>query len=257
MRIFLGTLLIFSLIVPICAGQNTTQSETIDRISREFANGNVYEAEILALKALHADVSYSPQELFEIHKYLAFCYVAYGQRDKAVNEFLEVLRIYPNHRFDKQIYSPKIIEVFEFAQQEYDRLQKTEPPIENMSTYEIQIRAGKKSLLFPGLGQLYKGDTQKGYILIGAESLTICALIFTQLQYDSAHDDYLNETSASEIDSKYDRYDFYYKARNISAAAAAAIYLYGFLDSVYHPVGDDPAFSVNVSPVRVGFTLNF
>jgi len=259
MRISILNLFIFSLIVPICAGQNAAVSETIHQIEYEFVNGNVYEAEILALKALHSDVSYSPSELFEIHKYLAFCYVAYGQRDKAVKEFLEVLTINPEYRFDKQIYSPKIIEVFENAVQEYNLQKSLEPQVKNLSSYEIQIRAGKKSLIYPGLGQLYKGEINKGYFLAGAETVSLCALTFSQWQLKSSHDEYLNAVNPDDIEKKYDRYDIFYKARNISAAAVAVIYVYGFFDSVYHPVDEEniSKLSMYFTPQTIGFIVKF
>ena len=259
MRISILNLFIFSLIVPICAGQNTAVSETIRQIEHEFVNGNVYEAEILALKALHSEVSYSASELFEIHKYLAFCYVAYGQRDKAVKEFLEVLKINPEYRFDKQIYSPKIIEVFESALQEYNLQKSLKPQAKNLTSHEIQINAGKRSLIFPGLGQMYKGDTKKGYILIGSETVSLCALVFSQWQLESSHDEYLNAVNPADIEKKYDRYDFFYKARNISAAAVAVIYVYGFFDSVYHPVDENniSKLSLNVTPGTIGFIVKF
>lgn len=54
----------------------------------------------------------------EAHKHLAFVYIAYGENQKAHNEFIEALRIDDAFRLDPKITSPKIMEVFRKAKSE-------------------------------------------------------------------------------------------------------------------------------------------
>jgi len=239
-------------------GQDSTGKRMIEKIAQEFAAGNIYEAEILALKALHSESDLSKPELFEVHKYLGFCYVAYGQRDKAIKEFIILLEINKEFRFDDKIYSPKIVEVFEEALAEFIKRSEAEKKLNDSNPQAIQIKAGLKSLVFPGRGQLFKGDKIKGYVLIGGESAILTWLIYSQLKLDQTHQEYLDETNTAIIENKYRTYNNWYKIRNITAVSAATVYLYGFFDSVYSPakVSDSKvtaAISGNGFAVKINF----
>ena len=222
-------------------GQGPAQEQMVDEIARQFSSGNIYEAEIQALKALHSDIQFSNENLFEIHKYLAFCYVAYGQRDKAIKRFLEMLKLNPSHRFDPQIVSPKIVQVFETALTEFENANKNKQEIPEISASDIQLRAGMRSLAFPGLGQLYKGDKKKGYALIVGEAAAAAGFAISQIMLEKSHDEYLDAANQHMIQNKYETYNNWYKARNFTAAAAVMIYLYGFFDSVYWPADIEKA----------------
>ncbi len=54
----------------------------------------------------------------EAHKYLAFVHIAYGENQKAHNEFIEALKIDNTFRLDPKMTSPKIMEVFRKAKAE-------------------------------------------------------------------------------------------------------------------------------------------
>jgi len=252
-KIIWGSIFISLLSVPVYC-QELTGKQMVDNIAQEFQVGNVSEAEVLALKALHSEVKFSREELFDIHKYLAFCYVAYGQREKAIKEFIELLALNKDFRFDSKIYSPKIIAVFEEALVEKERLRQAEKDLKTMSPYLIQMKAGLRSLLFPGRGQLFKREQLKGYSLIAGESLTIIGLILSELQYEQAHKDYLNASTAEEIEKRYKKYNNWYKLRNASAALGIGIYLYSFFDSVYSPVNRS-ALGISLSPDGKGVCL--
>ena len=239
-------------------GQDSTGKQMIEKIAQEFASGNIYEAEILALKTLHSESNLSQEELFEVHKYLGFCYVAYGQRDKAIKEFLFLLRINKEFRFDNKIYSPKIVEVFEEALSEFIKLSETEKELNNKNPENIQLKAGLKSLVFPGRGQLLKGDKVKGYTLIGGESMILMGLLYSHIKVNQTHQEYLDETIAANIDDKYQTYNNWYKIRNFSAVTAAAVYLYSFFDGIYSPVKpSDSKISVKIAGNSIALTINF
>ncbi|MBI5180515.1 MAG: PEGA domain-containing protein [Nitrospirae bacterium] len=54
-------------------------------------------------------------KIIEAHKYLAFVYIAYGENQKAQDEFTEALKIDNAFRLDAKTTSPKIMEVFRKA----------------------------------------------------------------------------------------------------------------------------------------------
>ncbi len=99
----------------------------------------------------------------------------------------------------------------------------------------VQHSAFKRSLLFPGLGQLHTDNKIKGYSLIASEAVLLGTFIYCQLNYDKARDDYMNETNPSRMQDLYDEYNLYYRGRNVSLILAAGVYIYSLFDVMYFP----------------------
>ena len=78
----------------------------------------------------------------------------------------------------------------------------------------------KKSLIFPGMGQIYNDQKIKGYSLIAAE-------IFSLWSFNENRKKHKNY---SESDAKSQ--DYYLRERNRFAWMAIGLYFYGILDSV-------------------------
>ena len=78
----------------------------------------------------------------------------------------------------------------------------------------------KKSLTFPGMGQIYNDQKIKGYSLIAAE-------IFSLWSFNENRKKHKNY---SESDAKPQ--DYYLRERNRFAWMAIGLYFYGILDSV-------------------------
>ena len=78
----------------------------------------------------------------------------------------------------------------------------------------------KKSLTFPGMGQIYNDQKIKGYSLIAAE-------IFSLWSFNENRKKHKNY---SESDAKSQ--DYYLRERNRFAWMAIGLYFYGILDSV-------------------------
>ena len=78
----------------------------------------------------------------------------------------------------------------------------------------------KKSLIFPGVGQLYNDQKIKGYTLIAAE-------LFSLYSFNE------NRKKYKDYNESYDKsQDYYLRERNRFAWIAIGLYLYGILDSV-------------------------
>jgi hypothetical protein len=230
----------------------------VTQIKQEYEQGDIDNAEYLSLRALKNPAQLSSEELLEVHKYLALCYIAHNERAEAVTEFVEVLKINPNFRFKRQLTSPKIMSIFEESLREFRTFQESQRQLPKDKASLIWIDSAKRSLIFPGLGQLHKGQKTKGYALISAEILSLTSLVVFQISYDEAHDDYLGETNPALIQSRYDDYNMYYKLRNASIFTSAAIYLYSLADCLYtQPTTPKGKLSFKVQPDKLTATINF
>lgn len=85
----------------------------------------------------------------------------------------------------------------------------------------------------PGVGQLYKGNTAKGLVILGSEVALGAAAAVFQLKANG----YQKRADAGEFpaDSWQSKADGYKLVRNISLGAMAGIWLFGIFDAV---VGD-------------------
>jgi hypothetical protein len=239
-------------------GQTTEQDTLIQQIVREYETGNINNAEFLAFKALKKKDTLSPEQQLEIHKYLAFCFIASGERQNAVDEFVEMLKINANYRFPRQATSPKIISVFDEATRVFKQTLEInkENPLKAEET--LNLKASKLSLVFPGRGQLYKGQKGRGYVYIGAEVLSLATLIYSQWQYQETHSDYLDAEIPQDIEAKYKRYDQFYKLRNFSAAAVVLTYACSFIDCLYtKPAEEKKNLSLSYSHQQIILSINF
>jgi hypothetical protein len=169
-----------------------------------------------------------------------------------------MLEIDPSYKFNPQIISPKIIEIFDIALEQFKLRQKELLKANHKSMESQRISASLRSLMFPGLGQLYKGEKVKGYIIISAETVSLVGLGLMQWKYIEAHSDYLDASSPSAIADKYREYDTYYKLRNYLAITTVGIYFYSYIDCLYSPIPiSQKSFSFSVSPSRLTLFIEF
>ena len=107
----------------------------------------------------------------------------------------------------------------------------------------------------PGVGQLYKGNTTKGLVILGSEVALGAAATVFQLKANG----YQKRADAGEfpVDSWQSKADGYKLVRNISFGAMAGIWLFGIFDAV---VGDG-ASRLKVEPATgsagVGMVYSF
>ena len=257
MRIYYS--IILCLLIFLTTGAVCSEIDpTVKEIQQKYEAGDVAGAELTALKALNKRDNFQSPELVEIHKYLALCYIARGERQDAVDEFVAVLKINPQFRFRRQVTSPKVISVFDEALREFQNflaLRRDNPPLEA----DVRWRsAAVRSIIFPGLGQLHKGDKRKGYIFTGVGIASISGLIFTQIMYSKAHEDYLDAEEIQDIEKKYEDFNTYYKLRNSTAILSAAIYLYNIYDCITVPPKNiESKLTIQIDPNRLALIYNF
>jgi hypothetical protein len=113
-----------------------------------------------------------------------------------------------------------------------------------------------RAVVFPGWEQLYAGRTTTGSLFLGAGVVTLGTGITFEILRSSARKEYLASTDPSDIRSKYDLYNRYYKAEITSFVAFAVVYAASEID--IFAFNHSP--SVSVKPVLSstrGTTLTF
>jgi len=214
--------------------------DLVTPIREAYEGGDFNRAEYLALKALQNPRALRPEEIIEVHKLLAFCYVAMDDRQAAINEFLQVLERNPRLSLEPLYVSPKIIEVFNAAKSQFQARPRTE---EALNTKErVRLRASLSSLLLPGLGQLHKGQPFRGYALMSAEGVSLGAWIALIVITNQRRDDYRTQTVPSKIEDSYDSYKTAVRWRNAMGIAAVSVYVVSFLDTLYGPAPEPSVY---------------
>ncbi len=110
------------------------------------------------------------------------------------------------------------------------------PLFDNVSlTRSYGARGLWRSMLIPGWGQIYKGSTVKGCVILGTTAICAAGIIVT----DNQRADYVKKIKhthdASLIKSYRNKRDHWATGRNICIGATAALYLYNLIDALVAP----------------------
>ncbi len=232
------------------ASAQSLVSATVDEVVSLYFQGKLPEAELLALRTLQSSDSLPPVDRAILHKTLGFTYVALGENEKAKNQFINWLEIDSLAKLDTVYVSPKIVAVFREAREEIEQ-QRTQQPGRDNPAISRQLQAVKRSLFFPGLGQIYQGRKVKGGALLAAEVVLLGSLAYCQFRYDQTRDDYLRERNPTRMQDLYDETNLYYRARSAAAILAAGVYLYSLYDAAYFPAhqfSESATLSLQISP---------
>ncbi len=221
----------------------------MERVEQLYNEGNFREAEQRALRLLQSSSELPPVDRANLYRMLGFTYVALGENEKAKQHFESWLELDPLADLDSVYVSPKIISVFREAVREFSA-RKSQPPPPDIQTLTQQVSAFQRSLLFPGLGQLHCKQRWKGYALLTSEVILIGTIVYAQIRYDEARDEYLQETNPARMQNLYDATNDFYRLRNGAAVLAGAVYLYSLFDAAYlMPVA-------NNSPARISLQIS-
>ncbi|TET47513.1 hypothetical protein E3J62_01165 [candidate division TA06 bacterium] len=161
----------------------------------------------------------------EVRTLMAFSYVALHLNYDAEREFERILVLNPDFELNPVFTSPKILSVFESVKEKMRLLGSGK-----ISAFDNR-KAALWSALFPGLGQIYKGEKKTGYAIAACEVLLLTATIYSHMNYASAHDEYLRSVESEEIEANYETYNDWYRARLMFGGAAIAVWVYSHLDA--------------------------
>ncbi len=185
-------------------------------------------------KILQSRSNLAESLLVRLYTYQAFAYVALSRREDALNAFRYLLILKPNLDLDPKFVSPKIIEIFE----ESKRTKSDTFTAKSIYTPRDLIGARDKtikqkalrSLMYPGLGQLYDNKKTLGYIFIGSETASLVGLVVSHILTNAAHKQYLDARNQTDIDKYYQNYAFWYQVRLGFCISSVSIWLINYLN---------------------------
>jgi len=238
----LFSLLVALLVLASLSFAQTSSSTTADSLfhiaQAAYEDGDFTQAELAALRGLREIENADDLEKLRFHALLGFIYVARDQNNVARTEFLKVLAANPAYEPDPVSTSPKIIEVFREARNEYLARVASEPAIYRMPQADVRIAASWRSLVVPGWGQFYKQQEVKGAAVMAAQALSLAALIFMQTEVNRRHDDYrrVRDYNSPVVEDRFQEYRRAYQTRNVVGYITLGIYLANYFDALYAPV---------------------
>jgi len=150
----------------------------------------------------------------EILRMVAFANVALDRKEKAKENFLSLLALAPNYYLDSLLTSPKIIEIFSQAKNEFVQNQPTR-----------QQKSDPLRYFYPGLVQIQQGKRGRGYLLLSIQTVSILGFVTTSILTPIYHQKYLDQTVPTEIDRSYNQYKAVYILRQIFCSGI--IFSYG------------------------------
>jgi tetratricopeptide (TPR) repeat protein len=246
--------------------------------AKSFYNGGEYEKAITELEqALQFLKQLNQLDQVEAYKYLAFSYVAFGDKEKAKEQFRLALKLNPRLELDPSVVSPKIIVVFEEVKSEFAAVA---PPVKPPATPPVkppvkppayqqeknQTLATGMSCCVPGLGQMYRGERGTGTTLMITAGAALVTFAVTQGIAKQKHEEYL-DFGPEDPDGMAQAYKAYRLWTNIGGVAGVAlvgVWLYNVYDIVFTkpPVRTsrgqvDDGFYCGLEPERMQFGYRF
>ncbi|MDP8208696.1 MAG: hypothetical protein P9L92_18680 [Candidatus Electryonea clarkiae] len=226
------SIFLFLTSLPLSVNGQTWQ-DSVDAVGKHYTEGQYDDAELNALRFISRLGSAEPHLKAELYRILAFISIARGDRAGGLKHFTEALRLMPELKLDRALTSPKIYAVFEQAKTEYDQAPRESVSISDaqLQFYKLRLEAGRRSLVFPGTGQLHKGHKIKGMLYIGTASAAVIGLTVTHASVLRRGDKYHDSINPAEAPSLYREYEDMWKLRNIFGAGLAAVWITGVFEA--------------------------
>ncbi|MBZ0263068.1 hypothetical protein K8I28_00240 [bacterium] len=206
-------------------------SESVQEVSKLYRTGRLDDAELRSLRLLNAPEKISKLERGELYKILAFVAVARDDRDRGYNLFLKALESNPQLRLDKSLTSPKILSVFDRALVEFEQMDYISDQV--YQGYKFQVAGGRRSLLYPGLGQLHKGQRIRGIIYMSSATAAVAGLITSQIMVQEQENIYRDANTPQTAQDAYSDYRTMWQLRNGFGIALGSIWIASMLDGFF------------------------
>ncbi len=270
----------------LCFGQQVSGDSLLKMLehAKSYYNGGEYEQAITELeKALQFLKQLNQIDQVEAYKYLAFSYVAFGDKEKAKEQFRLALKLEPDMELDPSTVSPKIIKVFEEVKAEVVVAPPVKPPVTPpvkppvtppvkppaIQSKKSPILAAGMSCCLPGLGQMYRGEKKTGTTLLIMTGATYIPFLVSAGIAEKKHQQYLDvppDDTTGWMDRAYKSYRTWCTIRGVTGTAAVGVWLYNLYDIIFTkpPVktswglnGD--GFYCNLDPERMeaGYRIGF
>lgn len=199
-----------------------------------------YDKSVIGLIAVVPIEMFLPTALAaEVHKYLAFNFVAQRKRTLAQEEFRKALRFNPKLTLgDDAVIAPKIRRTFLTIRD--NTLQK--------SRRSAKWNTVLRSVLIPGWGQIHRGDRIRGYGYMSIQTGLLAGSLLSARSYAQARDEYSGfgaaealalynqrndiEEVKAELNARYGRYRSKGKQTNFFIGMFAAVWAVNIIDAM-------------------------
>lgn len=256
---------------PSAASAQTKERAAARAGIRAYNAGNYDLALRNLLEAAQGADKLTPAERAKLHTYLAFCKVAFDDRDEAKFHFKQALMFDPKLELDPATVAPKIREVFLQAQVEFrasgvgaggGSTGNGSSAAASATKSEAQLRLERsrangalwRSALAPGWGQFHTDRKVAGYVVVGANAAALGTAAFRTWAWSEAKrnaDDVRasNTTQPDILKAEKDQESY----RNISLGVAAGVWVVTALEAYagarWYGPKPKPASRVRVQPV--------
>ncbi len=273
---------LLSIIIISASFAQSVSSDSLARMlerAKTYYNNGEYENAINELEdALQFLKQLKQVDQVEAYKYLAFSYVAFGDNNKAKEQFKKALALNPKLELDPASVSPKIIKVFEEAKAEMGSLQPppvqpppVKPPVKPPMRSVSKFHATMRSCFVPGWGQMYKGHGGKGLMIMIGSGVTLGLGLTAGAIANTKHEKYdeIGDERPWDHDAIYDAWsawDRWQKITGVTFIAFGCLYAYNIFDVLtskprtsWSSLEDKPGLGVAVQPnaISVNYKLKF
>jgi tetratricopeptide (TPR) repeat protein len=204
------------------------------KVESLYNQGQYQEAISKIDEILSSTTNIPDSTLIKLYSYQAFSYVALDDRDQALTAFRYLLILSPKIELDPRFISPKIIGLFEESKRiRGDSISITPSPFININRLKSPTTKNRaiRSLLYPGLGQLYQNKKTKGFFFLSMETASIIGLVTSHMLTIQSHNKYLDARIPDDINKKYDNYKFWYQTRIGFTISSVGIWILNYVDA--------------------------
>ena len=206
-------------------------------------------------RILENQAQLSARELVLVHQYIGLSYYSLGKLDSARSHFYSLLSIDPNWKMDPVKISPKIIAFFEQLKAERaapPSTLKIVPYTHYVFVPDIRLKAGWRSALLPGWGQLLKKQKKKALVIGAVFYPSLLAAVVSAFQERKAHRSYLHSQTLADIQSTYKTYNTWHRRRLFFVQVTAATWILAVVDALWMPYP-----SLNVQANSTSFAIRY
>ncbi len=276
MKIFFTCCLFLSFFLN-CFGQR--QKDSLDVLREDFESFEYEKVITEANRLLNYKSLFSAEDLIDIYRMKGISLFSLADDSEAKDSFIEILKIDSTFNFDRARNSPKIVSFFDEVKADYLQhlleRQKYFDSVKKDTVYITRLVPDSqgnsslrnsliRSIIFPGLGHLYKGEKARGILLTSLSAVTLASSIYFTIKSNRKEKEYLAETDKNLISSKYNNFNSAYEFKSASYFAFAAVWLYSQIDLLLlsNNTSDSvltnlPSFNYTSNGLQLSYIFNF
>ena len=239
------TILFIILFSPFCLAQQEVDSVSVLR--NKLENFKYQQVIDIAQQMLRNKNNLEAGRQIEIYKLMGISQFSLLQDEAAKKSFMQILTLDSAFAFDSVKTSPKIVSFFNQVREEYSRENsikkksvkaKADTVIVTKQVPSLSAASNLKhsvilSAIFPGLGQFYRHENSKGWILTTLGAAALSSAVYFIIDSNNKEKKYLNAVDKTVIQSMYNNYNSSYMMKNISLISFAAVWLYSQIDILF------------------------